>query len=454
MPRISGGMYVSPVGTYGIPNTTVASAPYNANIDDVALDLNTARPIVAGGTGATNAPAALANLGAIAAAGGTMSGNLVIAYADPVIQLQKTLASSGHNNAIQGYNGTLARWAVVLGDSAAESTGNVGSNFDIFRYSDAGALLDSPFSIARADGNITIANGLRVNSPGTLPAISAGNAVRTWFAADHAQAAYYFGETGTNALSFNGTAYTLAGGPLNVSSTTASSSTGTGALTVGGGLGVAGRIYAGDPITTYFSSATTQGALYLGSTGTKSLAFDGTSFVLSGGRLNATDNVMAYFSSAPAQGALYLGNSGTVSLSYNGTRFDMNGGPFYLGNATAAKPGGGPFIDSSDSRIKTVIGPYEHGLAEVVQLEPVHYVFKGNDGIDHKSVADEQRAFIGLIAQAVETVMPEMVTKINGVIDGQPVTDLRLLDTGPLIFALVNACKQLAARVEALEASR
>jgi hypothetical protein len=44
-----------------------------------------------------------------------------------------------------------------------------------------------------------------------------------------------------------------------------------------------------------------------------------------------------------------------------------------------------------------------------------------------------------------------MVEKIVGYIDGATVDDLRSLDTTPLIFALVNAVKTLAARVEALE---
>ena len=46
-----------------------------------------------------------------------------------------------------------------------------------------------------------------------------------------------------------------------------------------------------------------------------------------------------------------------------------------------------------------------------------------------------------------------MVTRNTGYIDGQEVTDLRDLNTSELIFALVNAVKTLAARVEALEAA-
>ncbi len=67
MPR-TGGIYTAPAGTKGVPNTTIQSAPYNALIDDLVQDANAARPITAGGTGATNATDARTNLGALASA--------------------------------------------------------------------------------------------------------------------------------------------------------------------------------------------------------------------------------------------------------------------------------------------------------------------------------------------------------------------------------------------------
>jgi trimeric autotransporter adhesin len=134
------------------------------------------------------------------------------------------------------------------------------------------------------------------------------------------------------------------------------------------------------------------------------------------------------------------------------------------------KPGGSAWADSSDARIKTVDGEYANGLDEVVQLRPVVYAFKGNDtpsGVavpksdepvpyaasSHYQAAKDQRKFVGLVAQEVETIFPEMVTPREGYIDGVAVSDLRELDTGPLIFALVNALKEVKARLEALEAA-
>ena len=62
MPR-TGGVYTPPAGTKATPNTTILSAPYNAFVDDLTADANAARPITAGGTGATSASAARTALG-------------------------------------------------------------------------------------------------------------------------------------------------------------------------------------------------------------------------------------------------------------------------------------------------------------------------------------------------------------------------------------------------------
>jgi hypothetical protein len=64
MPRDGSGVYTRPAGTNAVPDTTIESAKYNTNVADVETDLNTPRPIVAGGTGGNSVTAALDNLGA------------------------------------------------------------------------------------------------------------------------------------------------------------------------------------------------------------------------------------------------------------------------------------------------------------------------------------------------------------------------------------------------------
>jgi hypothetical protein len=63
MPRNGSGVYSKPAGTTAVANTTIESAKYNQTIDDIVDDLNTDRPIVAGGTGASTAADARTNLG-------------------------------------------------------------------------------------------------------------------------------------------------------------------------------------------------------------------------------------------------------------------------------------------------------------------------------------------------------------------------------------------------------
>lgn len=62
MPRNGSGVYSKPTGTTATPNTTIQSSQFNATIDDLVADANAARPISAGGTGATTAAQARANL--------------------------------------------------------------------------------------------------------------------------------------------------------------------------------------------------------------------------------------------------------------------------------------------------------------------------------------------------------------------------------------------------------
>lgn len=54
MPRDGSGIYSKPAGTTASPNTTIESAKYNSVVDDLVSDANAARPITAGGTGATS----------------------------------------------------------------------------------------------------------------------------------------------------------------------------------------------------------------------------------------------------------------------------------------------------------------------------------------------------------------------------------------------------------------
>jgi len=151
-------------------------------------------------------------------------------------------------------------------------------------------------------------------------------------------------------------------------------------------------------------------------------------------------------------------------------------------NTSVYKPGGGQFTDSSDRRIKNIVGEYKGGLKEIIGLYPLRFTYRGNDTdvdpvepiqtpsskegepdkIEADDVAPYKRSghygpaiaaqeFIGLAAQDVEPVLPECVSHRSAYIDGKPVDDLRSIDASPLIYALINAVKELEARVRVLE---
>jgi hypothetical protein len=158
---------------------------------------------------------------------------------------------------------------------------------------------------------------------------------------------------------------------------------------------------------------------------------------------------------------------GTGRLEY----FDYAGAILFSVNASGVlavsgdgvKPGGGSWSAPSDERVKTVTGEYQHGMVELRELQPVVYTYKGNDTLEipqgevpYKNSPNYQpavagREFVGLIAQDTEQALPELVRKISGYIDGALIGDLRVMDTTPLIFALLNAVKELDARVQGLE---
>lgn len=63
MPRDGGGSYSLPAGTAAISGATANSSHVNSRFSDIEADLNTVRPVVAGGTGASSASAARTALG-------------------------------------------------------------------------------------------------------------------------------------------------------------------------------------------------------------------------------------------------------------------------------------------------------------------------------------------------------------------------------------------------------
>lgn len=124
---------------------------------------------------------------------------------------------------------------------------------------------------------------------------------------------------------------------------------------------------------------------------------------------------------------------------------------FQLSSAVAAATCffGTTFTNVSDSRVKTDVTPYTSGVSALNELRPINYIYNGQYGTPSNGVVQT-----GLIAQEVLTTsLASMVgTRVYIDPDTGVETTLYDLNTNQLVFALINAVKELSARVTALEA--
>lgn len=110
---------------------------------------------------------------------------------------------------------------------------------------------------------------------------------------------------------------------------------------------------------------------------------------------------------------------------------------------------GTTWTNLSDARIKTDVTPYTLGTSAIIQLDPVNYIYNGQYGSPNNGIIQT-----GLIAQQVlETPFSSMVgTRVYTDPNTGEQTTLYDLNTNQLVFSLINAVKELNARVQALEA--
>jgi hypothetical protein len=125
------------------------------------------------------------------------------------------------------------------------------------------------------------------------------------------------------------------------------------------------------------------------------------------------------------------------------TLWQMNSaGSLVISGANATKATGTTWINPSDIRLKRDVAPYAHGLADILQLEPISYTL----------VQGEQQT-CGLDAEKVRAVFPECVgtTRMKLQPEDEEETEVLTLDIHPILIALINANKELAGRVAVLE---
>ena len=99
---------------------------------------------------------------------------------------------------------------------------------------------------------------------------------------------------------------------------------------------------------------------------------------------------------------------------------------------------------ASDARVKDDVRDLELGLSALRQVRPVRFRYNGRAG------TPAGRVDMGIIGQEIETIVPETVRRVR-VADDPELTDMRIFDPAALTYVLINAVKELAAKVEHLE---
>jgi hypothetical protein len=136
---------------------------------------------------------------------------------------------------------------------------------------------------------------------------------------------------------------------------------------------------------------------------------------------------------------------------YEDERFRINGNDGKLYSSYA-------YVTAySDVRIKENINDLTDGLDIVTQLRPRTFQYKGNTSLTNgvSPIDDSEEKYqpiqYGFIADEVLEIAPQYIDIADGEIDGQQVNDLKSMSPTQLIPMMINAIKELNAKIEALE---
>lgn len=161
--------------------------------------------------------------------------------------------------------------------------------------------------------------------------------------------------------------------------------------------------------------------------------------------LDAQDGYQLYLNYYSQGNTIINENAGNVGIgTYNPTqKLHVNG------NALKTL-GGSLWVVPSDKRIKKDIKPFKDSLKLLKKVMPVWYQYNG------KAETDDTDKNVGIIAQEIQEIFPYMVSEYKAKLNPSDTatTDLLSFDGSALKFVIINAIKELDARLTALEAQR
>jgi hypothetical protein len=251
--------------------------------------------------------------------------------------------------------------------------------------------------------------------------------------------------------------------------TTAVTVNGSGALGVGSSpsYGTSGQVLtsAGSsavPTWTTVSASqwTTTGSNIYYSSGNASIGFSsvsawalgkGLEIGFAGGGLNATRqaefniNCNAYYDGTWRYGgtgkaAIIQFSDGTISTLTSTASGSAGGAISWTGGPYVAN-GGTSWTNSSDERLKNITGKIENALDKVGQLRAAKFTWKADT---------DNKPQVGLIAQDVQAVLPEVVNSSAYIMDDD--TEYLGINYDQVVPLLVASIQELKAEVDALKA--
>ena len=200
---------------------------------------------------------------------------------------------------------------------------------------------------------------------------------------------------------------------------------------------------------------TYDGNLLVGSTanpGTRKLSVNGIISVQDG----TTEQAFIYYTGSVTQ---WVSSSTPMTFYVNGAERARlsNAGGFSVG--TTADPGVGAIYATgnitayySDARLKTVSGKIENALDKVAQLSGVYYT---NNSVAKSFGYDSDEVQVGVLAQDVEAVLPQIVKAAPFDLDADGNSksgeNYKTVQYERLVPLLIEAINELQAKVKALE---
>jgi hypothetical protein len=137
----------------------------------------------------------------------------------------------------------------------------------------------------------------------------------------------------------------------------------------------------------------------------------------------------------PNGGNVGIGTTGPSSLlTVNGTCANVSGA----------------WTTISAREVKQDIAPYTRGLDAIVALNPVEFRYAA--GTPFAPEDEPSRLLFGLLAEEVQPHVPEIVGSTTAKIGEKEDVAIDTLEPGNLIYALINAVKELSEKVAELEA--